>query len=57
MSWDIAELVDRIRLHIGDRPNIREQKMFGSVAFMLDGNMPCGPVKGGGLLARVGKDA
>lgn len=57
MSWDVEEMAERIRRQLGDRPDIREQKMFGGVAFMLNGNMLVGPIKGGGLLARVGKDA
>lgn len=52
----VVELADRIRALIGHRPNVREQKMFGGIAFMLDGNMLVGPMKGGGLLVRVGKD-
>lgn len=57
MSQAADHLADRIRLLLADRPGIREQKMFGGVAFMLDGNMLVGPMKDGGLLARVGKDA
>jgi len=57
MAQDMAvtELADRIRAQLADRPNIREQKMFGGVAFMLNGNMLVGPMKGGNLLVRVGK--
>ncbi len=57
MSWEVDELADRIRARIGDRPGLREQKMFGSIAFMLDGNMLVAPMKDGALLCRVGKDA
>ena len=53
----IEELADRIRRILVDRPEISERTMFGGVAFMLNGNMLVGPIKGGGLLARVGKDA
>jgi TfoX N-terminal domain len=53
----VAEMADRIRARLAGRPDIREQKMFGGVAFMLNGNMLVGPIKGGGLLARVGKPA
>lgn len=56
-DMSVTEMADRIRAALGDRPNLREQKMFGGVAFMLNGNMLVGPIKGGGLLARVGKDA
>jgi hypothetical protein len=56
MSEAADELAARIRALIGHRPGIAEQRMFGGVAFMLDGNMLVGPLKDGGLLARVGKD-
>lgn len=57
MSPEAAELADRIRALIGDDPNVSEQKMFGGVAFMLNGNMLVGPLKDGALLARIGKTA
>jgi len=57
MSEAADELASRIRAQIGLLPGITEQKMFGGVAFMLDGNMLVGPLNDGGLLARVGKDA
>ncbi|HUV32249.1 MAG TPA: TfoX/Sxy family protein, partial [Devosiaceae bacterium] len=47
----------RIRNLICDDPNIDEKRMFGGIAFMLNGNMLVGPMKDGALLARVGKDA
>ena len=56
MSRETEDLADRIRAEIGDDPNITEKRMFGGVAFMLNGNMLVGPLKGGGLLVRVGKD-
>ncbi|MBT2132154.1 TfoX/Sxy family protein [Aliiroseovarius lamellibrachiae] len=36
-------------------PGISEKKMFGGIAFMLNGNMLCGVHKGGAMY-RVGKD-
>jgi TfoX/Sxy family transcriptional regulator of competence genes len=57
MSLAVEELADRIRAHFASRLNIREQRMFGGIAFMRDGNMLVGPMKDGGLLVRVGKDA
>jgi len=57
MSQAADHLADRIRLLLGDRPGIREQKMFGGVAFMLNGNMMVGPLKDGGLLVRVSKES
>ena len=35
---------------------VREQKMFGGVCFLVNGNMVCG-VHAGGAMYRVGKDA
>ncbi len=35
---------------------VREQKMFGGLCFMVNGHMVCGVHKGGGMF-RVGKDA
>ena len=43
----------RVRDHLGGRPDLREQKMFGGIAFMLAGNM-CVGVLGDSLMARVG---
>jgi TfoX/Sxy family transcriptional regulator of competence genes len=57
MSEAADELADRIRSQIGLLPGVVEKRMFGGVAFMLDGNMLVGPLKDGSLLARVGKDA
>lgn len=57
MSEAADELAARIRAQIGLLPGVTEKRMFGGVAFMLDGNMMVGPLKDGSLLARVGKDA
>lgn len=32
-------LVDRIRNHIGNDPALAEKKMFGGLAFLIQGNM------------------
>lgn len=56
MSVQADELAERIRAILGLRPDIAEKRMFGGVAFMLNGNMMVGPLKDGGLLARCGKD-
>lgn len=55
MSMASEELAKRIRDLLPD-PAIREQKMFGGIAFMLAGNMLVGPMKDGSLLVRVGKE-
>lgn len=56
LSPEVEELADRIRRQLADRPEITEKTMFGGVAFMLNGNMLVGPMKGGVLMVRVGKD-
>ena len=49
-------LAQDIRTRIGDRTGLKEQKMFGGIAFMVNGNMAVG-VSGDELMVRVGKDA
>lgn len=56
MSMAAEDLADRIRILLEPVPAIREQKMFGGIAFMWNGNMLVGPMKDGGLLVRVGKE-
>ena len=48
-------LADRVRALMGGYSGVREQKMFGGLAFMLDGNMACG-IMGSDLIIRVGKE-
>jgi TfoX/Sxy family transcriptional regulator of competence genes len=47
------ELADRIRELIPDRTGIAEKKMFGGLAFLVDGNMAVAASGQGGLLVRV----
>ena len=49
------KLADRIRAIIGESPRLTERKMFGGIAFMLNGNMLCG-VNKDDLMVRVGPD-
>lgn len=56
MSEERDALANRIRQLIGDDPNITEMKMFGGIAFMLNGNMLIGPHKDGSMMVRVGPD-
>ncbi|MCF4098783.1 TfoX/Sxy family protein [Maritalea mediterranea] len=56
MSEERETLANRIRNIIGDDPNIEEKKMFGGIAFMLNGNMLVGTHKDGTLMARVGPE-
>lgn len=55
MSFDPG-LAQRIRETLADRPGVTERKMFGGLAFMVNGNMVAG-VLGDTLMARVGPDA
>ena len=52
MAYD-QELAARIRAHVGDRPGLTEQKMFGGLAFLLGGHMAVAASGQGGLLVRV----
>jgi TfoX/Sxy family transcriptional regulator of competence genes len=54
MAYDEA-LVERVRDAIGPRNGVTEKKMFGGVAFLLDGKMFCGISKDD-LMVRVGPD-
>jgi hypothetical protein len=49
-------LAQRIRESLDDVPGISEKKMFGGLAFLLNGNMACGVV-GEDLMVRVGPKA
>lgn len=51
MAYD-EDLADRIRQLLPDVP-IREQKMFGGLAFLIGGNMSVAASGQGGLLVRV----
>lgn len=54
MAYD-DELAERIRRAVGPRDDITEKKMFGGLAFLLDGKMFCGIVKDE-LMVRVGPE-
>lgn len=51
MAYNL-ELAERVRGLIGGHPALTERKMFGGVAFMLQGNMAVG-VTGDELMVRV----
>jgi TfoX/Sxy family transcriptional regulator of competence genes len=55
MAYD-ETLADRIRDALADRDDVREQKMFGGLAFMVSGNMCCGVI-GSEAMLRLGEDA
>ncbi|MCG6902758.1 MAG: TfoX/Sxy family protein [Rhodobacter sp.] len=54
MAYDEG-LAELLRGDLADIAGIDEKRMFGGLAFMLNGNMLCGVHKGGGMF-RVGKD-
>jgi TfoX N-terminal domain len=49
-------LAERVRALFGDHPRLREQKMFGGLAFLIAGNLAIG-ILGDTLMVRVGRDA
>jgi TfoX/Sxy family transcriptional regulator of competence genes len=55
MAYD-ERLAERVREVLGRKRSVREQKMFGRLCFMLNGNMCCGIV-GDELMVRVGPEA
>lgn len=48
-----AALIERLRLVLAERQAVREVRMFGSVAFMVDEKMAVAAGRGGDLLVRV----
>jgi TfoX/Sxy family transcriptional regulator of competence genes len=52
MPFD-QSLAQRIRAELNKPPDLQEKKMFGGVAFLVQGNMACG-VHGQALIVRVG---
>ena len=50
-----AEIADRVLKVLEGREGLTERKMFGGIAFMLNGNMCCG-VTNDDLMVRVGAD-
>lgn len=54
MAYD-EQLAQRVRDALRRRRGISERKMFGGLAFLLNGNMCCG-ITGDDLMVRVGPD-
>lgn len=52
VSYD-EELADRLRELMAAEPSVREQKMFGGLAFLIGGHMAVAASGQGGLLVRV----
>lgn len=52
MPYDEA-LAARIRAVVAAEPGVSEQRMFGGLGFLLDGNMAVAASSQGGLMVRV----
>lgn len=55
MAYD-ESLAERVRGLVADESGLTEQRMFGGLAFLLDGNMAVAASSEGGLLLRVDPD-
>jgi TfoX/Sxy family transcriptional regulator of competence genes len=55
MAYD-EDLAHRIRALLGPVGGIDERRMFGGLAFLLNGNMSVAASRDGGLLVRVAPD-
>lgn len=56
----IEEYADRVRVALRDEANVTEQKMFGSLGFMINGHLTVGigdGKDGSVMMVRVGQDA
>ena len=54
MAYD-ERLADRVRDVLEGDPGVSERKMFGGIAFMVDGHMACG-IAGDELMLRLGPE-
>jgi TfoX/Sxy family transcriptional regulator of competence genes len=52
MAYDEG-LAQRVRDVLAERADLAEKRMFGGIAFIVQGNMACG-VRDDGLIVRVG---
>ena len=52
MAYD-EDIAERVRELVGGQAGLTEKKMFGGLAFLLDGNMAVAASGQGGLLVRV----
>ena len=55
MAYD-TDLADRIRELIGYERGVEEKRMFGGLAFLINGNMSVAASGRGGLMVRVPPD-
>ena len=52
MAYDTA-LADRVQAIIGDRPEVSQRRMFGGLAWLVNGHMAVVVRAAGGLMVRV----
>ncbi len=52
MVYDV-DLADRVRAVVQDEPGLTEKRMFGGLAFLIDGHMAVSASGQGGLLLRI----
>ncbi len=52
VGYDV-ELAERVRAVVRDEPDLTEKRMFGGLAFLIQGNMAVSASSQGGLLLRV----
>ena len=52
MAYD-EDLADRIRIAVQDHDGVTEKRMFGGLAFLINGNMAVAASGQGGLMLRV----
>ena len=52
MGYD-EDLANRLRELLADEDGVTEKKMFGGLAFLLNGNMSVSASRTGGLLVRI----
>jgi TfoX/Sxy family transcriptional regulator of competence genes len=55
MAYD-EDLADRIRELIAAQPGVEQKRMFGGLAFLINGNMSVAVSARGGLMVRVPPD-
>jgi TfoX/Sxy family transcriptional regulator of competence genes len=55
MAYD-EDFADRIRIAVQDRDGVTEKRMFGGLAFLVNGNMAVAASGHGGLMLRVDPD-
>jgi len=55
MAYD-EELAERIRELVAGERGVTEQRMFGGLGFLINGNMSVAASRGGGLLVRIDPD-